>query len=482
MTTDEPRHDDSIPDTERARTQRVQPDRIEPRNSGRQRLGLRHLLPDSIIVAGIVFLAGIFVYAILQSQLCGPQTANRCFLVFAVCGMILLGLSLRLSYNFRVNLAICVASVGVGIYVSEVALYYLYVYREDRSRIAASQGINYDTRSVLEVVLKMRKAGKDAYPAVSPCEFIDSDGIGRGATKLFPLAGVSDKPTVLCNETGRFAIYRSDAHGFNNPQGSWLAPNAEIVLLGDSLVHGQCVDPTETISARLRARMGKKVLNLAFHGTGPLVQLATLIEYAEKVRPKAVFWHYYEGNDHSDLVAEEKSPTLMRYLNEKEYSQNLIGRQGQVDKLLEAYIDERMEAGNLQPEERSIPFADLVKLTFVRIALGAVSHTYQCDYPLLKRILSKARRRVSHWGGRLYLVYLPEYSRYAAKESYDDEGRRKLLEIADKLDIECLDFTEVLSAYPDPVSLFPFRVAGHYLPKGYDMVAEMIARRLAKNP
>ena len=57
-----------------------------------------------------------------------------------------------------------------------------------------------------------------------------------------------------------------------------------------------------------------------------------------------------------------------------------------------------------------------------------------------------------------------------------------MLEIAHKLDIECLDFTEVLSAYPDPVSLFPFRVAGHYLPKGYDMVAEMIARRLAKNP
>ncbi len=131
---------------------------------------------------------------------------------------------MRLGYNFRVNLAICVASVRVGIYVSEVALYCLYVYREDRSRIAASQGINYDTRSVLEVVLKMRIAGNEAYPAVSPCEFIDSDGIGRGETKLFPLAGVSDKPTVLCNETGRFGIYRSDAHGFNSPQGSWLAP------------------------------------------------------------------------------------------------------------------------------------------------------------------------------------------------------------------------------------------------------------------
>ncbi len=92
-----------------------------------------------------------------------------------------------------------------------------------------------------------------------------------------------------------------------------------------------------------------------------------------------MFWHYYEGNDHSDLLAERKSPTLMRYLNEKDYSQNLIGRQGQVDKLLEAYIDERMDAGNLQLDERSIPFADLVKLTFVRTALGAVSHTYRCD-------------------------------------------------------------------------------------------------------
>ncbi len=56
-----------------------------------------------------------------------------------------------------------------------------------------------------------------------------------------------------------------------------------------------------------------------------------------------------------------------------------------------------------------------------------------------------------------------------------------MLEITDKLDIEGLDFHEVLSAYPDPVSLFPFRVAGRYLPQGYDMVAEMRAPRLAKN-
>ena len=37
----------------------------------------------------------------------------------------------------------------------------------------------------------------------------------------------------------------------------------------------------------------ESVVNLGIHGSGPLVELATLKEYAESVRPKKVFWVYY---------------------------------------------------------------------------------------------------------------------------------------------------------------------------------------------
>ena len=39
--------------------------------------------------------------------------------------------------------------------------------------------------------------------------------------ELFPLSGLSNSKTIYCNENGYYSIFKSDRHGFNNPDIEW---------------------------------------------------------------------------------------------------------------------------------------------------------------------------------------------------------------------------------------------------------------------
>ena len=49
------------------------------------------------------------------------------------------------------------------------------------------------------------------------------------------------------------------------------------------------------------------VANFGVNGTGPLVSLAITKEYASRLKPKNVFYLFYEGNDLRDMMFEEKT-------------------------------------------------------------------------------------------------------------------------------------------------------------------------------
>ena len=100
--------------------------------------------------------------------------------------------------------------------------------------------------------------------------------------------------------------------------------------------------------------------------------------------------------------------------------------------------------------------------------------------PLFGDILGLAQRRVQESGGRLYFVYLPRWGRYAyAAEDDGSVGRRDdVLAIVRALGIPTIDIHKMIRRDPDPVSLWPFGVDGHYTPEGYELVAEAIGSRL----
>ena len=61
----------------------------------------------------------------------------------------------------------------------------------------------------------------------------------------------------------------------------------------------------------------------------------------------------------------------------------------------------------------------------------------------------------------------------------EERNREIVMQTATELDIPIIDIhNEVFKTHPDPLSLFPFRVSGHYNAEGYRLVAEAIRKQL----
>ena len=90
-------------------------------------------------------------------------------------------------------------------------------------------------------------------------------------------------------------------------------------------------------------------------GSGPLLELATLKEYLTAIKPETVLWFYFEANDLQDLADESKNPVLMRYLQQRDFNQHLMGRQAEIDGVWKQY-----ESGLISGlvDEQSSPMAE----------------------------------------------------------------------------------------------------------------------------
>jgi hypothetical protein len=328
----------------------------------------------------------------------------------------------------------------------------------------------------------MQAQGVDAVPSVSPNLFLATVRRQAAGQKLYPLGGIANKATVLCNEGGEFVIYQSDEHGFNNPRGLHKQRNIDVALIGDSFVHGHCVNPGEDVAGQLRSG-GLRAINLGMRGSGPLTELAILAEYALPLKPRIVLWFYYE-NDQRNLAKEQSSVFLRRYLD-RDFSQRLRDRQEEVDRFLVRHVHQQ------EAEEYAVLTGwKTVKRMFKLYHLGARLAAYrQSPYdgapsplsPLFREILQDAHKRIREAGSRMYFVFLPDWSRYAKTDRQEFVAPDEVLAVARELNIATIDFGQVLGSHPDPLSLFPFRQDGHYTSEGFRLLEEQIVRRLKKD-
>jgi hypothetical protein len=352
---------------------------------------------------------------------------------------------------------------------------------------AIAAGVIFDTRSKREVVTALQQKGISAVPVVFPSILLKQqvDGtlrsaIGMHRTEVLPLAGIARKTTVFCNESGDYAIYESDEHGFHNPQGMWQAGRMDIVAVGDSFTMGACVPSDKNFVALIRRRW-PATLNLGRYGSGPLLELAILREYVQFLKPRIVLWCYFEGNDLQDLRREKDSPLLMRYV-ESDFTQGLLARQAEIDQALTAYVhmvkDDRRPSGMSRLQHR---VRNVLMLTRLRRQLGkaAQRRVSQAEMDLLRTILLEARASVGAWGGRLYFVYLPDWPRYA-RPAMTDKDREGVLTIVKSLKLPVIDIHYAFQAQDDPLALFPFRQRlKHYTEVGNQLVAEEVLRSIS---
>jgi hypothetical protein len=421
-----------------------------------------------------------------------------------VAALVLAGCS-RLAPARRVRIAFAVLPSLCVAHAFEVLLAF---HRPGPATAAAIAGRSWDSRPMADFLADLRLAGKDAWPSARPRLLYKK--LRRGLTiddrEALPLGGIAGVTTVLCKESGAWAAYDADEHGFNNPAGIWSA-DVEIALVGDSYTQGACVPPDKSFAARIRARH-PGTLNLGMLGNGPLFELASMAEFLPAKRPRRVLWVYYH-NDLTDLNFEKRIPLLRHYLEEEGFRAGLMEHQPAIDAALKreitaiegsdevAWWPRSLRALGLTRQtspvwlqdlvmsEQNSSFSAFLRLTHVLgLALTerdpeAPSARNPPDFALFEEILSRAKALAGSWGGTLTFVHLPDFSGPDGKQSYPN--RAGVLEAARKAGLPIIDVHAAFQARSDVRALL-YYPESHCNEAGYQAIGDAILAAIDGEP
>lgn len=369
------------------------------------------------------------------------------------------------------------ASLALAILVTLLALYVVevWLYLDDRdyrgrvARIAASRGVEMDDRTVAEVVDDLRARGVNAQPFFRL--------ISR-ARDLMPVGNTPNRTIVFCNETGRYMVFRTDRHGFHNPDPLWDG-EVDVVLLGDSFVQGACEPDGRDFANLLRAD-GLSVLNLGMGGNGPQLNLATLIEYAVPMRPKLVVWVHYAGNDLIDMRRHRLVARLREYVDVGA-SHDLIHRSDEVERLMEGFFEshgaefaQNAEPDALLPEPG---WQSLLRLPNLRRELGLAGAPRESpDFEYLARTVERAGKIAEEAGIDLAFVVLPsEAQLWVQPDGFEVE---KTKEILSAKGAPAFDLTPVFRAAGEEAVYALGADGGHLSANGNRIVAEFLREKV----
>jgi len=304
--------------------------------------------------------------------------------------------------------------------------------------------------------------------------------------KVFPISGVSNSKTLVCNEIGEYIFIESDKYGFNNIN-SWN-DKIDVTLVGDSFAFGECVDTKNNIASKLTDN-NFKTISLGYGSNGPLISLASIREYFPMLKSKEVFWIFFGGNDMGDLQIEKKSKLLKNYLNIN-FMQNLSEQQSFIDKTYREFFEyESNRLENSWPYKfslvkffnLSIPRNFLINFINNRkisnnnnnliINFRDIIDNY--DFDLLSQIFNVAKIQITNANSNLVFVYIPDPSIYKSKDimAFYQYQKEKIFKIISSHNIQIIDFEEkFLNSKLDFDQIYSMGT-GHLTKDGYKIVS-----------
>lgn len=326
-------------------------------------------------------------------------------------------------------------------------------------------------------------------------------GPDSGLSNSFvPLSGISNSLTPICNESGEYSIIKTDRYGFNNLDDEWDKPFVHSFFVGDSFTHGACVSENNNIIGEFKKLLNSNessTLNLGYLSNGPLLYYATYREYSKNIRPKHVFFVYWEGNDLQNLYEERQVPLLNKYVQEKQFSQNLIERQDEIDKHWERLQTIQTSDNRINKRTKS-SFLKFLTFLYVRqrlelyerhnknqIFIDQVNYNLKNDKTIMQtfeKVLIDFNSEVQEKGGKFYFVYLPDYQRFKLDENKKQKHHKKneILKILKKNNINLIDISLEFEKLENPYQYWPFEKDGHYNENGYKFVAENLFKYIKK--
>ena len=303
------------------------------------------------------------------------------------------------------------------------------------------------------------------------------------------MSNISNISTLLTNENGYYPIVTTDNHGFTNSKNIYNT-HIDIMLIGDSYIEGYSVKSENSIGSNLNAA-GFNTISLGKGGNGPIIELASLREYAKPYKPSIVIW-FFVHNDFRNLHYELRSDLLTNYLIDVNFGQDLINKQSEIDNFIKSYINSEKE----ELKQNKLNFFNLdkiievFKLSQLRIYFinTLIYSNTQKNYEILHKVLMSANNEVTSWGGEFYFVYIPSsqtiknslpgnsnisFNKYEGISTIED-----IHEICKKLNIEVIDFFSEINKIKNYKTIFPLESAGHYNKKGYKLLSDKLIKKL----
>ena len=287
----------------------------------------------------------------------------------------------------------------------------------------------------------------------------------------------------MCNESGYYNDYVSDRFGFNNNDKIYDTKNINSVFIGDSFLHGACVNNKSNLISNLRFSSffkGKNILNLGYGGNGPLLNLATLKEYfPNNKNVEYVFWLYYEGNDLEELNSEYSNKILKKYLYDAKFFQNLKSKQNEIDDYVATLLNKNRK---IDGEKNFLIIPNLVsilRLDRVRSLIYSkffTLHKYKKNIEIIKifeDIVIEIKNLNNNYKTQLIFIYLPSKFQNEGKEYYND-----ILNIIEKNNIKYLDLHG--DDFIDDKNMYP-KYGAHFNENGYKALSEKISLFMKEN-
>jgi len=461
-------------------------------------LDLSKLISNLFLSFSIILL----LYVIYRAEFYHSGTKFDFYIKYYVLIVVLIILSIisyYLSKKIKIKiLVILIATFIVFYFIESYIVIRDFVKKNYIEKIIREEikktSIKYDNRTKWQVYLDLKKEDPNVVIATDPYHFLNEIN-----QTIFPLASISNKKTISCNENGYHQIYQSDRYGFNNLDNEWDKKQIEFLLVGDRFTVGDCVNEPDTIGGNLKKFISKGgVLNLGQGGNGPLMEYATLREYLPITNTKRVIWIYYENNDLVGILGVEGLKTelnneiLLKYLNDQKFTQNLHLKQKEIDiKVNKKLISMIKYVKQSQLESKFFKFIKLFNLRkLIKININTFLHessSYppQTITPEFKEIIILAKNFVEKNGAKFYFVYLTGRDRYYYK-NFDDKlhDYKKVVQFIKESNISIIDINkELFHDHKDPLSLFPFRKDRsryHYNELGYKLVSNIIFKKISE--
>ena len=443
---------------------------------------IKKLFTPVCIFISLLFLA----YVLYKSEIIFAGTYREHYYKHYILSFILITFSICTFYinrEIKEYLSIIFLSISFSAYSFEFYLDNSLKSKEELKILEIKKDIyknktgkEYDERSPHQVYKDLIKKDTNSVPFFYPKK------MNINNKEIYSLAGISNSPTVFCNENGYYSTYESDRYGFNNPDDEWDSGEFEFVFVGDSFTHGACVNRPNDIPSVLRELSNKSTLNLGYGRNGPLIEYAVLREYLPK-KTKNIVFMYYGGNDLTNLNEELNHKILLKYLDDQKFSQNIKSLQNEIDVELRKHVQSRSEAFSYS----------FLKLTFLRTKLKRnilinkknkeeKKEKFKLDQ--LEKILFLTKKLSIENKSKLYFVYLsaPRYTANETQPKDDLKYFKDIKSIVEKLEINFIDIhKKVFKNKKNPLELFPFELPGHYTVKGYREIAEAIYKDISKH-